>query len=137
MFNKTKKEKLRCVSIENFSIKSVKDDEIDSFERMKERIFKSIISLGFKKITEVPIKKANCIVRISIERYQQNGSNSIYRINRAECYTKTYDGNWITGMQEETLNLEYEKDIYRKDFLQQNSNIDFSFEYYDCYLKVR
>lgn len=88
MFSKTKKEKLRCISCGSFSIKPIKEQEKVSFDSLKAKAFKLIQALGFREVREVPLKNANCILRVSIKTYQQDGSCSVYRVNQAECYTK-------------------------------------------------
>ena len=85
---------------------------------------------------EVPLKNANCILRVSIKTYQQDGSCSVYRVNQAECYTKTYTGKWVTGAEEKRLRSDYERYVYGME-LSQNKTVSFKFEYCDYYLKVR
>lgn len=136
MFSKTKKMKLRCISFGSFSIKLIREEDEISFESLKEKAFSSIKALGFRDIREVPLKNANCIVRVSIKRYQQDGSDSIYRVNQVECYTKTLEGEWVTGIDEKKLKSDYERYVYGME-ISQNRTVNFKFEYCDYYLKVR
>ena len=69
MFSKTKKEKLRCISCGSFSIKPNKEQEKVSFDSLKAKAFKLIQALGFREVREVPLKSANCILRVSIKTY--------------------------------------------------------------------
>lgn len=135
MFSKTKKEKLRCISFGSFSIKLIKEQETVSFDSLKAKAFKSIMALGFRNIREVPLENANCILRVSIKIYQQDGSDSIYRVNQVECYTKKYTGEWITGVDEKKLKPDYDKYVYGME-ISQNRTVSFKFEYCDYYLKV-
>ena len=136
MFSKTKKEKLRCISCGSFSIKPIKEQEKVSFDSLQAKAFKLIQALGFREVREVPLKNANCILRVSIKTYQQDGSCSVYRVNQAECYTKTYTGKWVTGAEEKRLRSDYERYVYGME-LSQNKTVSFKFEYCDYYLKVR
>ena len=137
MLDRTKKTKLRCKNYEKTSIRLIKEDGTISSEKFKNEIINFIKNLGFKKAEEVPLKKANCVVRTVIKRYYQKGSDSVLIYQVAEFYTKAQN-KWVTGVEEKELDSNG-KQIQKtgdREFLK-NSIVDFSFECNNYYLKVK
>ena len=137
MLDKAKKTKLRCKNYEKTSIRLIKEDETISSEKFKNEIINFIKNLGFKHVEEVPLKKANCIVRTLIKRYYQKGSDSVLIYQIAEFYTKAQN-KWVTGVEEKEIDSNGKKIQKTRDgVFSKNSIVDFSFECNNYYLKVK
>lgn len=135
VLNRTKKMKIRSLSVENYSFTRVKrtknHEDLISLEEIKNQMKLKMKQLGYRT-EEVPQKKANVIMRVYKRIYFQQGADSYYNVFGAAMYTKKC-GRWFTDVWgiEQEIDLMNKVGDFKSEFYEAQS------ESCDYYLKVR
>ena len=149
MLTLNQKKLIRSIHIFKYATKEKRDGKainwdgtrfiVPSLPEIEHLIYQEILNLGFSKVERTSPKYANCIIRVFHKlhyNYEDSGGyKEIYNIYGATCFT-LISGKWCsTGFGEKVTEIDYSKYVLRH-WICQDEYIDFSFDFFDCYVEI-